>query len=60
MGPISQHSILFVPYEWELWARVLHYTNLERSAKNKHSSLLGQLVSHEENKLCPKNYFKFD
>jgi hypothetical protein len=37
-------------YEWAKEARVLHYTDLEGPARNKHSSLLVPFVNYEENK----------
>ncbi len=50
-GPYSQHFFFFVTYELGQWARVFHYIRLEMLARNKHSSLLGQFVSYEENKV---------
>jgi hypothetical protein len=44
----SQHFIFFVSYEWAQEESVLYYTKLERVARDKHSSLLGQFVSCEE------------
>ncbi len=32
-------------------SRVLHYSRLERLARDKQSSLLGQFISYEENKV---------
>ncbi len=43
-----QHFILFVTQEW---ARLLHYTMLERLATEKHSGLLGPFLSYEENEV---------
>jgi hypothetical protein len=48
--PIS-HFTFFLTYEWTQKARVLHNTRLERLASNKHSSILGQHVSCEENEV---------
>ncbi len=48
-GAYSQHFIFFITCHWTKLARVLHYTRLERLAWDKHSSLLGPLVSYEEN-----------
>jgi hypothetical protein len=36
-------------YEWAQSARVLHYSRLERLAREKHLSLLGPFVSYKEN-----------
>ncbi len=44
-----QHFIFFVAYEWAQQARVLDYTRLERLACDKNSSLLGKLISYEQN-----------
>jgi hypothetical protein len=38
-------------YEWAQSARVLHYSRLERLAKEKPFSLLGPFVSYEKNEL---------
>ncbi len=37
-GLYSQHFIFFVTYEFAQEARALHYTRLERIARDKHSS----------------------
>ncbi len=38
-------------YEWAKCARVLHYTVMESLARDKHSSLLGPLLSYEGNEV---------
>jgi hypothetical protein len=43
--------IFSVTYEWVQGARVLHYTRLERLARDKHSDLLGTFISYEENEV---------
>ncbi len=46
------HSASFsVTCEWSQKARVLHYARLERLARDKHSTLLGPLISFEEIKV---------
>ncbi len=47
LGPYSQ-DIFFVTYKWAKESRMVHYTRLERLAKNKCSNLLGQYVSYKE------------
>jgi hypothetical protein len=39
---------LFVTYKWAHYARTLHYTKLERLARDKQSSLLGQFVCFKD------------
>jgi hypothetical protein len=48
LGPYSQHLIFFASYTWAN-NLVLHYTGLERLARDKHSSFLSPFVSYEEN-----------
>ncbi len=43
--------ITYLTYELAQEARVLHYSWLKRNAMEKHSSLFGQLESHEENQV---------
>ncbi len=43
--------IFIVTFEWAQEATVLQYTRLERRARDKHSSLLGPIVSYEEDKV---------
>ncbi len=50
-GPYSQQFIFFEAYEWAQLVRALYYTSLEKLAIDKHSSLLGPLVSYEETKV---------
>jgi hypothetical protein len=50
-GIVFTTLIFFVTYHWTQQARVLHYTRLERLARDKHSSLLGPFVSYEENEV---------
>ncbi len=38
-------------YDWAQKARVLSYAMLERLVRDKHSSLLGQFESFDENEL---------
>ncbi len=45
--------IFFVTNKWAQKARMLQYTRLERLPVDKHSSLLGSLVSYEENETLP-------
>jgi hypothetical protein len=47
----SQHFILFVFYEWAQSARVLHYTKMQSTANDKHSSLSGLFISYKENEV---------
>ncbi len=47
--PYSQHSIFFVTYESAQYARLLHNSRLKRLTSDKHSNLLGQFLSYEEN-----------
>jgi hypothetical protein len=50
-GLYSQHFIFTVTYEWAKETRMIHYIWLEGVAKDKDSSLLGPLVSYEENEV---------
>ncbi len=50
-GSYSQHFIFFVTYEWDQYSRLFQYTNLERLANDKSTSLLGPLVNYEENEV---------
>jgi hypothetical protein len=50
-GPYSENFIFFVTYDWAQQALVLHYTGLERLARDKHFKLLGPFVSYEENEV---------
>jgi hypothetical protein len=50
-GLCSKHYMFFITYKWAQWARVLHYTRLERFATDKRSSLLGPPVSYEESEV---------
>jgi hypothetical protein len=43
--------IFLVTFEWAQEARMLQYTRFKRWAKDKHSSLLGPIVSYEEDKV---------
>ena len=45
------HFMSFVTYQWAQYFRELHYTMLERSAREKRSSFLGPFVSLEENEV---------
>jgi hypothetical protein len=47
----SQHFIFLVANKSAQWARFLHYTRLERLARDKHSSIVGWLVCYEENEV---------
>ncbi len=49
LGAYSQHFVFFVTNHWTQKARVLHYTSLERLARDKHSNLLNPFISYEEN-----------
>ncbi len=50
-GPYSQHFILHVTNEWAQQARVLHYTSLEKPARDKCSSLLAHSYVKRENEV---------
>ncbi len=41
----------YVAYEWTKYTVVLHYTLVERLGRDKYSSILGPIVSYEENEL---------
>ncbi len=47
--PYSKHFIFFITYKWAQWTIVLHYTMLDRLAKDKQFGLLGLFVSCKEN-----------
>ena len=47
----SQHSIFFVTYKSAQYARLFHNTKLEMLTSDKHSNLLGQFLSYEENEV---------
>jgi hypothetical protein len=51
-GIYSQHFISFVTYQWSHEARVLHYTRLDRLARDKHSSLLVPFKFQRKMKCC--------
>ncbi len=51
LGIYSQDFIFFETYEWAQLSSVLHYTRLEKLARNKHSSLLGSFINYEENEV---------
>ncbi len=50
-GSISQNFIFFITYVWAKWARVLHYSRLEKLIRDKHSMLLNPIISYEENEV---------
>ncbi len=45
------HYTSYLTYEWAEEARLLHHTWLKRLAGDKHSSLFGHFISHEENQV---------
>jgi len=45
----SNHSIFFVISEWEQLARVFVHAKPFQPSAMKHSSLLGQFITYEEN-----------
>jgi hypothetical protein len=47
----SQHFNFFITYKWVHKGILLHYTKVERLARNEHSSLLGTFVSVEKNEV---------
>jgi hypothetical protein len=47
--PHLSHFIFFKIYEWAQYAREFNDTKVERLVKDKHPSLLGPLISFEEN-----------
>jgi hypothetical protein len=47
----SFYIIFFITYDCASGAIVLHYTRLERLARDEHSSLLCRFVTYEENKV---------
>jgi hypothetical protein len=49
-----QSLFFFITCKWAQSARVLHYTRLEKLARDKHSSLVDPFVSNEENKVLWK------
>jgi hypothetical protein len=52
-GPYSQHFIFYATFQWAQKGRPLHYTRLERLARDQHSILLDPFVSYKENEvLC--------
>jgi hypothetical protein len=44
-------ALLFVAYEWDQQARLLHYSVPESFASDRYSSLLGSLVGYQENEM---------
>ncbi len=50
-GLYSQHFILIMTYEWAQEARMFHYYKLDRLARDKHSRVLGPLISFKENEV---------
>jgi len=51
LGLYSQHFIFFVTFYWAQKARVVYYTRLERLVRDKHSSLVGPLISFKRNEV---------
>jgi hypothetical protein len=51
VGLYSHHFILFVNYQSAEQAKGLDYIQPERITADKNTSLLGQFVSYEENKV---------
>ncbi len=49
--PYSHYSIFFITYLRAQLNIVLHYSKIERVAKDKHSSLLDLFISYKENEL---------
>jgi hypothetical protein len=47
----SQHFIFFETYERAQKANALHYTHIQRFARDKYSSLLGPWESYKENEM---------
>ncbi len=56
-GPYSQHYIFCITYECPTNI-VLLYTSLERPATDKHSSLLGPVMSYEENDTAQETFLQ--
>jgi hypothetical protein len=50
-SPYSQHFIFSISYKLAQLAIVLHYIRLEQLARDKHTGLLGPLVTYKENKV---------
>ncbi len=50
-GLYSQPFILFLTYEWDQKARVLHYIKVERLATDKYTTLLDPFISYKENEV---------
>jgi len=50
-GSYPQHVIFFVASKRAHQARVLNCAKLERIARDKHSSLLGQFLGYRENEM---------
>ncbi len=50
VGSYLQHFILFVTFECDHYAGVLHYQRLQMLARDKHSNLLDPFVIYRENK----------
>ncbi len=50
-GTVFKHFIFFVTYIRAQYARILHYSKLERLVSDKNSSLLRPFISYEENEL---------
>jgi hypothetical protein len=46
-----KHFIFLVTDKWVWQAGVLHFTRIERLAKDNHDSLMGPFVSYKENEL---------
>jgi hypothetical protein len=51
LGPQSKPFIFFLNSKWAQKARVLNYTVLRKFTNYKYSSLLGPIVSYEENEV---------
>jgi hypothetical protein len=49
LNNMQEQHLHFMTYEWGILPRVLHYTRLEKLARNKYYTFLGPFVIHEEN-----------
>ncbi len=47
----QSNLIFFMTYKWTQYAGVLHYSRVERLARDKHSNLLAPFVNYEENEV---------
>jgi hypothetical protein len=49
--PVSKLYKIILTYTWDIYARELYYTRLERLSMEKHSSFMGPFENCEDNEV---------